>query len=174
MTTLYKSSITVDNVIDALAAFLQPFCTLADSSNAQIIRSQVNRVSTPAKAYVLLTDITQSPLETPSRTIDGPDQQATITTPNEIDVQVDFYGVAAGDWCNAVLTVFRSPYATAQFPDGIAPLYASDGHKGALVTGEEQYESRWVITAKLQYNPGVTIPQQSADTLEVTSIEVLL
>ena len=42
-----------------------------------------------------------------------------------------------------------------------------------LVTGEEQYDERWILTASLQYNPIVTIPQQSADALSVSQIKEL-
>jgi hypothetical protein len=50
-------------------------------------------------------------------------------------------------------------------------LYCSDGHQMPLTTGEQQYETRWTLTASLQYNPTVSIPQQSANTLAVNIME---
>jgi hypothetical protein len=44
--------------------------------------------------------------------------------------------------------------------------------QAALVNGEEQYEERWIVGANLQYNPVVSTPQQFADTLEATLINV--
>jgi len=166
-TVLYFPSITVDAVIEALTAFLTPFVP----TGCPIIRGWQNRVPppfTPAAsdplAFVKLSEVNQVDLETPQMTqsSDPTIQQATILTPTRIDIQIDFYGLMAGDYCKAVKAVFRSPYAPDQFPDGIAPLYASDSIRGALITGEDQYEDRWLITGSFQYNPTVTVPQQSA------------
>lgn len=169
--TPYIPTITIDAVITALAAFLQPFVGIG----TPIIRAQQNRVPPPITGFVELQELLEMDLETPAFVNNGAADvlQATITTPTRIDIQVDFYGPSAGDWCKAVKAVYRSPYAPDQFPAGIAPLYCSDGQQAPLITGEEQYENRWIITATLQYNPDVIIPQQSATTLEVKTIEDL-
>lgn len=171
------ATITVDQVIDALTAFLVPF--LPDG--CPVIRAQVNRTPPPITpgaadplAFVRLMEVSQSDLETPTMTQGAVGiLSATISTPTQINIQVDFYGTQAWDYCKAVKTVYRSPYAPAQFPDGIKPLYCSDGMFGALVTGEEQYESRVVLTASLQYNPTVIVPQQSATALKLTLLKDL-
>lgn len=162
----YVVSIAVDAVIDALGAFLQPFCP-----GATIVRAQVNRVAPPESPFVELTEILQVDLETPAGANDKPNSQITVTSPKRIDIQVDFYGPLSGDQCAAVKGIFRTSYATAQFPAGIAPLYCSDGNQAPLITGEEQYETRWTLTASLQYNPTVSIPQQSANKLAVNIME---
>lgn len=166
--TPYLPSITIDAVIEALGAFLQPFV-----GAAQIIRAQVNRVPPPHDSYVLLTELLQVDLETPIDVDNGANAQTDITAPKRIDIQIDFYGPDSGDQCTAVKSIYRSAYAPAQFPDGIKPLYCSDGHQTPLITGEQQYESRWTITASLQYNPTVSIPQQSANILAVNILEAL-
>ena len=162
----YISSIAIDSVIDALKAFIQPFV----GSNP-IIRAQVNRVPMPLTGFVVLTELLEVDLETPSTELDSANDQLTITAPTQINVQVDFYGPSAGDQCKAVKTVFRSVYSPAQFPDGIKPLYCSDGLQSPLISGEEQWESRFTITASLQYNPVVVVPQQSANALSVNEFE---
>lgn len=162
----YVVSIAVDAVIEAIGAFLAPFV-----APAPIVRAQTNRVSTPPGAFVLLTEILQVDLETPMAANDAPNAQVTLTGPKQIDIQVDFYGPTSGDWCAAVKGIYRSAYATAKFPDGVKPLYCSDGHQGPLITGEEQYESRWTITASLQYNPAVSLSQQFATKLAVNILE---
>ena len=171
-TTPYVPSITVDNVIDALAAFLTPF---VGGDPSIIIRGKTNRVPPPLTGFVELTELIQAPIETPTQTQSAdPDvQQASIVGPKRIDVQVDFYGPSAGEWCTSVETVYRTPYAADQFSGGIAPLYCTDGHQAALVMGEEQYEYRWVLTASLQYNPVVVVPQQSALELKLNILEDL-
>jgi hypothetical protein len=160
----YVVSIAVDAVIEALGAFLVPFV-----GAAQILRSQVNRVAMPPGAFVELTELLQVDLETPITVEDA--ASASITGPKRIDIQIDFYGPDASDQCAAVKTVFRSQYAPAQFPAGIAPLYCSDGIQAPLINAEQQYESRWTLTASLQYNPTVIIPSQSANALAVNILE---
>jgi len=169
---LYFPSISVDAVIEALTAFLTPFVP----TGCPIVRGWQNRVSPPFTAaasdplaFVKLSEVNQVDLETPQmvQSSDPSIQQATVLTPTRVDVQIDFYGLMAGDYCKAVKAVFRSPYCPDQFPDGIAPLYCGDAIRGALVTGEDQYEDRWLVTASLQYNPTVTVPQQSATVIMV-------
>lgn len=162
----YVPSIVVDTIIEALGSFLTPFV-----SGCPVVRGQQNRVPPPVDSFVLLTELLQVPLET-SSVVTEP-TQVTITGPTRIDIQVDFYGPSAADQCRAVATVYRTPYAPPQFPTGIAPLYCSDGQQTAAVMGEQQYEDRWTLTASLQYNPAITLPQQSANTLAMNILEDL-
>lgn len=156
---MFTASITVDEVIDALANFLQPLC-----GNAQIVRAQVNRVPMPLNPCVVLTELLQVDLSTPEAGNWTP-TSGDLTVPTRLDVQIDFYDGGASEFCKAVKGVFRSVYAVSMFPAGITPLYCSDGVQASLVTGEQQYESRWTITASLQYNASVTVPMQSAEEL---------
>lgn len=167
--TPYVPSLAVDDVITALGGFLQPLV----GQSTQIIRGQQNRVAPPPGPFVELTELRQIDLETPSGAFSAANAQVSFTGPGQIDIQVDFYGPAAGDWCRAVKTVFRTWYATSAFPDGIKPLFCTDSSQAPLTTGEEQYLDRWTITASLQYNPVVAIPQQSADTLAVNILEAV-
>lgn len=165
-TAPYLTNITVSNVIVALKAFLQPF-----APGAQIVRGQTNRDSPPLSPYIRLTEILQVPLETPIVTFDAENEQATYTGPTRIDIQVDFYGAASGDYCKAVNAVYRTPYACRQFPANIQPLYCTDGRQMPLTTAEQQYETRWTLTASLQYNPSVIVPQDYAHELKVNILE---
>lgn len=166
--TPYLADITVDAVIKALKTFLTPFVP-----GAQIIRGQANRVAPPPSPFVALTEILQVPLETPVVSNNPAAAQSTYMGPTRIDIQVDFYGAQAGDYCKALNNVFRTSYAASQFPANIQPLYCSDGHQGPLITAEQQYESRWTLTATLQYNPSVIVPQDYAQALAVNILEDL-
>ena len=154
----YTASITVDQVIDALAAFLAPFMP-----GAQIVRAQVNRVALPSNPCAVLTELLQVDLSVPATDYQPTANTATIYGPSRIDVQIDFYGAQAGEFCKTVKTAFRSHWGFAHFPANIKPLYTSDGVQSPLLTGEQQYESRWTLTASMQYNPTVTVPQEFAD-----------
>lgn len=155
---MYTASITVDQVIDALAAFLAPFVP-----GAEVVRAQVNRVPMPPNPCVILTEMMQVDLTVPATDYQPDDDTATVYGPTRIDVQIDFYGAQAGEFCKTVKTAFRSHWGYEHFPANIKPLYTSDGMQSPLTTGEQQYESRWTLTASLQYNPTVTVPQEFAD-----------
>lgn len=169
---MYTSSITVDDVIDALAEFLAPFIP-----GGQIVRGQVNRVALPSNPCAVLTEVLTVDLSVPHTNYQPPttpapsDGTATIYGPARIDVQIDFYGSKAGEFCKTVKTAFRSHWGFEHFPNGIKPLYTSDGIQAPLTTGEQQYESRWTLTASMQYNPTVTVPQAFADTLGIASAD---
>jgi len=162
---MYTTSITVDNVIDALADFLQPFV-----SGADIIRAQVNRVPMPSLPCVVLTELFHVDLRVPSQDYDVLNAEVDLSASNRIDIQVDFYGDSAGDYCRSVETAFRTMWGFDMFPAGIKPLYTSDGIQSPLVSGEQQYVSRWTLTVSMQYNPIVSVPQQFAEELAATTI----
>lgn len=178
-TPLYVPDITVDAVFTALISFLQPFVgnwngtAITPNVPTAIVRGQQNMTNPPQAAFVKVTEILRKNLDTPVflNSTDVDVQQASISDSKQLDVQIDFYGSNAGDWAAAVENIWRSPYAPDQFPAGIAPLFCSDAHQAPLITGEEQYEFRWVITGSLEYNPTVIIPQQSATQLKVTNLE---
>lgn len=154
---MYSASVTVDQVIDALAAFLTPIVP------GDIVRAQVNRVALPAAPCAVLTEIMQVDLSIPVSDYQPLADTATISGPTRIDIQIDFYGSQAGEFCKITKSAFMTQWGYSQFPDNIKPLYTSDGIQAPLITGEKQYESRWTLTASLQYNPTVTVPQQFAD-----------
>lgn len=177
--TLYVPSILIDDVFTALIAFLQPFVGNFNGTNitpnvpTPIVRGQQNQVNPPQPAFVKVTEILRKNLDTPTfeNSTDPNVQQAAIGNSKQLDIQIDFYGSNSANWSAAVESVWRSPYAPEQFPAGIAPLYCSDAHQGPLITGEEQYENRWVITASLEYNPLVIVPQQSATQFKTNIFE---
>ena len=151
-------NITIDEVIEALAVFLTP---LVDTS--QIVRAQVNRVAMPPNPCVVLTELLTVDLSVPFQDYQPLANTTTIVGPARVDVQIDFYGDQAGDFCKLAKTAFRSIWGFDQFPINIKPLYTSDGIQAPLVTGEQQYQSRWTLTVSIQYNPIVTVTQEFAD-----------
>lgn len=167
--TPYVVDISVDAVIEALGAFIQPFV----AAGAPIVRGQVNRTAMPLDGWVLLTEVLKVDLETATVNGNQTNAQASVLAPKRIDVQVDIFGPAAADQMAAVKGVYRTSYAVSQFPTGIAPLYCTDERQTSLVNDQQQYESRWTLTASLQYNPTVYIPKQFATALKVTLEDIL-
>lgn len=96
-----------------------------------------------------------------------------ILMPTRVTVQLDVHGPASGDNAQTISTLFRDAYAVERFPSGIAPLYTSDPRQMAFVNGEQQFEDRWSLDVVLQSNQVVSgLPQQFADQLEISTIEV--
>lgn len=154
---------TVDNAIVALADFLQPLMPVG----TQIVRAQANRVPQPAAPCIVLTELMQVQLETTSVTYRGVAAQSDYVQPKRLDVQMDFYDGQAAEMCTIAQTILRSNYATssAAWPDGVSPLYCNEGLQSPLITGEQQYESRWTLTVSLQYNAPVTVSQDYFDVV---------
>ncbi len=160
--TNFTQSIAVDDVIDALQAFVLPFM-----QGGEVIRAQTNLVPMPQSPCATLKEILTADIRIPHVDYLPDDDLAEINGPQRIDIQIDFYGLIAGELCNSVKSAFRTGWASDQFPVNIKPLYTSDGVQSPLTTGEQQYESRWTLTASLQYNPIITVPQQFADVAQV-------
>lgn len=97
------------------------------------------------------------------------------TAPTQLDVQLDVHGPASGDNAQVLSTLLRDEYATAWFDASgldLQALYASDPRQVPFVNAESQWEERWVVTASLQANLTVQVPQEFADTLHADLISV--
>jgi len=156
---MYTTSITLDDAIDALGDFIALFV-----DGAEIVRAQVNRVPMPLDNCVVLTELFGVSLSRPNQ--DFSVDRIAIKDRTRFDIQVDFYGPSSGDFCKAVQAAFMTSYAYNKFPDTVKPLYTSDGIQSPLISGEQQWESRWTLTVSLQVNPVVEVPQDSAIELE--------
>jgi len=99
----------------------------------------------------------------------------TVLQPTQVSVQLDVHGPNSGDNAQIITSLFFDPYATDAFQLSgydVAPLYADDPKQIPFINAENQYEDRWVVTAYMQANPTITLPQQFADELETTVTEV--
>jgi len=163
----YKPSITVNSIIDALYGFLRLF-----EAGAEIVQSQQNRVPMPKSPVFVLTPINQSNIETPSVVVE--DRDAIITTPTRITIQVDIFGEYSVDLCTAIIAVIRSGVSDTYFQNGMAILHCDDGMQSQFITGEQQFEQRWILQIVMQFNPGVVMPLTTANKLSIHSIEGVL
>lgn len=114
-----------------------------------------------------------------SQTIAGGTKLATgtkiMTQGTEFVILLDCHGPLAADIAQVISTAFRDEYAATFFSDlnpDISPLYADDPRQVPFINAEQQWEDRWSIEAHIQINPAVSIPQQFADQLSVTTINV--
>lgn len=87
-------------------------------------------------------------------------------------VQLDFYGPDAGDWATQIHTLLTTEYGVDALKPEVSPLQCDDPLQLPLINGEQQFEQRWSFAAHLQYNPIVSVPQEFAESLEITLVEV--
>jgi len=154
---MFTVSITVDDVIDSVAAYLEPFV-----NGVKIVRAQTNRVPSPLGQFITLNEISQKEIETPALINDPDNGIITIINLTEIVIQIDFYGNNGGDYARAFLSAIRSVYGFDNFPEGIKPLYCDDIQQMGFILDNRQYAQRWTIRFHLAYNPIVTLPQEYA------------
>ena len=138
-----------------------------------VIRTQVNRVPPPVGAYVAMTQTGGAPLSTNTDTWTATEK--TVLRPEQFTIQIDCYGAGSGDDARAIAALMRDAYACdlmAASNPNIQPMYAGDARQMPLVDGESQYEERWTFDVVLQINPTITMPQQSANALQVGLLNV--
>lgn len=93
----------------------------------------------------------------------------------EVVIQLDVHGPLGPDWATIISTLFRDTFGVQFFNDTglpIAPLYVEDPRQIPFISGETQYEDRWVVVLVMQVNWTVLVPQQYADVLEVGLLNV--
>lgn len=139
----------------------------------EVIQGYDNQVPQPAGNHVVMTPLLQNRLRTNQVTDDGLLQTAAYEMGTEMLMQLDVYGdLTAGTVAAAIATMWRSDPACEALAPVCQPLHADQPRQIPCVTGEEQYLTRWTITASLQYNPVTVATQQSADTVVVGLINV--
>lgn len=94
-------------------------------------------------------------------------------------MQIDLYGASSGDWARVFAGLWRDETGCLALAGagGLAnptcqPLYHDEPLLAPLDDDEKQYEQRWTVPAYLQYNPVTSVPQDFANTLSVTLINV--
>jgi hypothetical protein len=100
---------------------------------------------------------------------------STKAQPMKVTMQLDVHGPQSADNVALITTLFRDEFGVTQFQSSgfdVTPLYMSEPRQTPFVNDEHQIEQRWVIDAVMQCNPIVTVPQQFADVLALSLIEV--
>lgn len=168
-------SITESNLFDALRQFLLGIV----AAGVEVVRGQDNGVGEPVGTdFIEMWPIAMPRLATNSDSyIDPGTNPGTRNSKQSIaaHVQIDVHGPNSTDNANMITTLFRDEYACISFaainPD-IQPLYCDDPKQIPFINGENQYETRWIIEAVIQYNPVTQTPQDFADAVQVGIISV--
>lgn len=160
---------TEDDVMTDTRRFLLSF--LPDGT--EVIQGQPNRVAEPTSAnFVVMTPTGQQRLSTNVDDYPEGGMTKTITMDSQIAIQLDIHGDQSSDLTHMINLLWRDDYGVTNTDSGIiVPLYVDEPHQAPFLNGENQYETRWVMTVYLQANPVVTVPQDSATALDIQLYE---
>jgi hypothetical protein len=167
---------TISQVYTALGQFIMAQLGLA---NVQIVQGYPNRVAMPPTVppagypigFVVMSGIAKKRLRTNIDTYAGtnaaPPAPGPVTAEQgqQLDVQLDCYGPNSSEWSDILTTLLRDNVGCVALAPVCQPLYADDPVRAPLTNAELQYEDRWIVTARLQYNPVTTTAQEFAVTL---------
>ena len=115
---------------------------------------------------------------TPSQTVAAETLSAgsiEVEQDTEIVIQIDVHGPASTDNAQTIATLFRDDYAVTVFEAEaitITPLYADDPRQMPFINAASQYEDRWTIDLHMEISPIVSIPQEFADAVDLTVVDV--
>ena len=107
--------------------------------------------------------------------------QLSLMQETEITFQLDFHSqnvLDSADMAQIVSTAFRDEYAVDQFASqpnggyGVVPLYADDPKQVPFINDSNQYETRWMLEAKVQCNQTIVVPLFYADVVNLTVKDV--
>lgn len=160
------SSITETDIFTAVRTFL------LDYVSCEVVRGLGNRVPMPKGDFIAMTQGQNLNLATPEHSYTTTNN---IKQAKQFTVQIDCYGAKSSERAAYLASLFWDDLASQSFATSgkdIKPLYADDPRQIPLVNGEDQYEERWMFNVLIQYNPIVSIAQQSATTLTIGLTEI--
>ena len=180
--TTFTAVPTEDDIFKAVGNFLQdilPEQTPAVGPTPAVlfvvIVGQENRVPEPKEDnYIVMWPLRMPRLATNFVSDDGVTQQRSTRQNMQVALQLDVHGAQAFNNSNRISTLFRDGFATEFFEDypNISPLYAGDPRNAPFISGERQYEDRYIVEVELQVNFTMTATAQSARTLTADIIDV--
>lgn len=163
---------TVENTLTDVYTVLGSFIIAQLGLNAgQVVQGYPNRVAMPTGPFVLITGMLKKRLRTNvdnyQSTTDPAPAPGPVTAEQgmQVDVVLDCYGPQSSDWSDILSTLLRDNVGCLALAPKCQPLYADDPMRAPLVDAEAQYEDRWIVTARIQYNPITTTAQTYATTL---------
>jgi hypothetical protein len=154
----------------------------SDGNPIDVIAGQVNRVPEPhGTDFVVMTPIRRARLATNLDFYDAFANQASFTQQTDVVFQLDVHSaniLDSADMAQTISTMFRDSYATTFFAgnnSNVIPLLADDPKQIPFMNAENQYETRWVIEARVQANQTVSgAPQDFCISAEITLYDASL
>jgi hypothetical protein len=166
---------TLDDVYTALGNFIVAQLGLASTL---VIQGFPNRTTMPPPnpGFIAMSGMTKKRLRTNIDNYAGTSDPAPAPGPvtseqgQQVDVVLDCWGPSSSDWSDILTTLLRDNVGCLALAPACQPLYADDPIRAPLTNAELQYEDRWIVTARIQYNTIITTSQEYAVTLGPANI----
>jgi hypothetical protein len=163
----------LDDVYAAMVAFILGIIPL-DADH--VLKGNQNRIPSPTGPFAILNVISQKRITTNIDTWDTtiPDPSGIVRQQSIwLEMQVDLYGPASGDWAAIFSTMFRDDYGCQALAPNCQPLHADDPTRAPLITAESQYLDRWIVRAQIAYSPVISTVDQFADAVTIDVIDAI-
>lgn len=168
------TTLTVTDVTQFEGGGILAGMTLIDTADPTNIESDTVVIGQVSGAPGGIGVYTISPTQTVTSEAMYAGQSAALV-PTRWTVQLDIHGPASGDNAKVIEGLFRSEVAIDSFIASgfdVAPLYCDEAMQLPFINGENQYEDRYVMSACMQINPIIGTPQQFAEELDPTVVDV--
>lgn len=135
-----------------------------------------NRVPLPnAKNYCIVTVYNMNRLGTPIERYDSLQSAYYITQHYQANVQIDFYGADARENASKMVTTSRTLIGANYLKTyQIQPLYCEEARRIQNVTGERQYEDRYMTDFNIEFDGVVSVSQDGFKEAKLNLIKVEL
>lgn len=131
----------------------------------EVIQGYSNNVPLPAGAFVLMNILRETDLSTNATAYS--DKKAHVSRSVEVRMQLDFYGVGAGERVRIFANLWRDHHA-ADILRHCQPLYSEEPRYLPLENEAAAFEERWLLEAALNYNPTISHDQERVKTAAIS------
>lgn len=169
---------SLSDVMASIRTFISAVLPVPEGTQLiEVIQGLDNRVPMPQNPFVAMTYLNQRRLSwNRKRYTDTVDTQAVrIVMHTSVNIQLDCYGVLAGEWAAMLATLFFDETAfdaLKTLGKFCEPLYISDPVLMPFVNAEAQWQPRWRLDLTVQVNFVTTQLQQFADKADVGLVDV--
>ena len=135
-----------------------------------------NRVPLPkSNNYCIFTVYNLTRLGTPIEKYNGELGKYYIKQHFQTNVQIDFYGNTSRENASQIVSISRTAVG-ANFlkPYHIQPLYCEDAKRMQYVTGERQYEDRYMVDLNIEFDGVMMVEQDGFNEAKINLIKVEL
>jgi hypothetical protein len=106
--------------------------------------------------------------------------QKTMTQNAMVSLQIDCHSIdlSASDFAQQISTCLRDEFGVNFFAalpaplNEVVPLYADDPVQAPFISGENQFEYRWITNCKLEVQQVAVVPQKYSDSATIILTDV--
>lgn len=155
---------TYDDIYREVRALLLGLFRLGENN---VIRGYSNNVPLPSSPFILMNIIHEQALSTNVHDYSLEAENVEVMQSVEVMIQIDFYGETSGQMARQFCTLWRDFYACERL-QCCQPLYCDEPKYLPFTNEANEYEERFMVTARLTYNPTLTHEQDFITNPSIT------